>query len=110
MIELEKNFTRDNIDDVIIAEFDPVINFTRISSYQGEMLFTPTKVYLMPKYKEAAMVFKPKCFEYSEVLAYKRKLIAGYEITLKSGAKILLSNVFGKMRAGITAALDEHTK
>ena len=30
--------------------------------------------------------------------------------TLKSGAKILLSNVFGKMRAGITAALDEHTK
>lgn len=108
MIELPKNFRAQDIDEFIDAEFNPVINYTRIQSYDGEMYFTETKVYLMPHYVEHALIFHGKCFEYSEVESYKRKLIAGYEITLKDGNKILLSNVFGKMREGITAAFDSH--
>lgn len=110
MIELPKNFTVDNIEEPIEASFEPTINFTRINSYQGEMYCTATKVYLTPHYLEESMLFNGKCFGYDEVASYGRKMIAGYEIVLKDGNKILLSNVFGKMRAGITEVLDYHTK
>ena len=110
MIELEQTFTRDDIPEVIDAEFEPTVNYTRIDSIAGEMYFTPEKVYLMPHHPEDARLFTPKCFPYSEVASYKRRLLAGYEIILKDGSKILMSNVFGKMRAGITAAFDEHIK
>ena len=110
MIQLDKDFNKSGIGESIDAEFMPTINYTRIQSYQGEMYFTPTKVYLMPHYEEAAMLFHPQCFTYDEVVSYKRKLLAGYEIVLKDGTKVLLSNVFGKMRAGITQAFDEHKK
>jgi hypothetical protein len=108
MIELPKNFTPDQIDELIEATFKPTINLNRITSFGGEMICTESKVYLLPQ--EYGALFAGKCFEYSEVLSYKRSLIAGYVIQLKSGQEVRLSNVFGKMRAGITEVLDRHTK
>ena len=108
MTELPKSFMKSDIDEPVIAEFAPTINFTRIQSYQGEMFCTATKVYLAPHYQEASMLFHGKCFAYDEVASYGRNLLAGYKINLKDGSTILLSNVFGKMRAGITEVLDEY--
>ena len=110
MIQLEKAFEMSDIDEPIDAQFEPLINYSRVSSYEGYMCFTPTKVYLLPRSEAAAMTFHPQCFPYEEVVSYGRRLLAGYEITLKDGSKVLLSNVFGKMRAVITEAFDEHKK
>ena len=110
MTKLEKAFEMSDIAEPVDAQFEPLINYTRVSSYPGYMCFTASKVYLLPQSEAAAMTFNPLCFSYDEVVSYKRKLIAGYEITLKDGNKVLLSNVFGKMREGITAAFDEHKK
>ena len=110
MTELPKAFEMSDIDEPIDVQFKPTINFSRIQSYAGEMCFTPTKVYLIPDLEDSPQDFHPFNFTYDEVVSYGRKLLAGYEIVLKDGNKVLLSNVFGKMRAGITAALDEHRK
>ena len=108
MIQLEKAFELSDINEPIDVQFEPLINYTRVSSCPGCMCFTPTQVYLLPQNEEDSVACSPRCFTYDEVVSYKRKLLAGYEIILKDGGKVLLSNVFGKMRAGITQALDEH--
>ena len=88
MTELEKAFEMSDIDEPIDAQFEPHINYSRVASYEGYMCFTPTKVYLLPRSEAAAMTFHPKCFPYEEVVSYGRKLLAGYEITLKDGRVI----------------------
>ena len=110
---LEKGFNPSEVEGTILGDFEPAINVSRISSFNGRMIITTEKVYLMPNYQAGAvdafgqLVYKPRCFQLAEIEGYKKTGLAGYRITLKDGTELNFSNVFGKMRKGITAALEE---
>ncbi len=113
MQELPKTFSRDDIEEPVIAEFDPAVNMSRLSSTNGRLVFSTKKVYVMAEVNAGMadllgkLVFQPKCFEYAEIASYDKRGLAGYVITLNDGTKLEFSNVFGKMRKGITAAIEE---
>lgn len=106
MLELEKSFRKENIAEPIEATFEPAVNKTRIESYSAEMVFTPTKVYLLPRYEMDQEKYNPLCIEISEIVSYKKYGLFGYGFELKDGTKQLFSNVGRKMRDGIAAAIE----
>ena len=110
MQELEKTFRKENIEEPIEASFEPAINKTRIESYNGELLVTATKVYLMPKYEEDHNRYNPICIEISEIAACKKFGLFGFGFEFKDGSKQQFSNVGKKMREGITAAITARQK
>lgn len=110
MLNLGKEFTKAEIEEPVVAEFELAWNVTRLSSFNAQMCFTDKKVYLVPFLPNDILFFDAIAFEYSEVVSYGRKLLAGYEIHLADGSKVSLANVFGKMRAAITEELDYHCK
>ena len=110
MQELDKSFRKEDIQEPIEATFEPAINKTRIESYNGEMLFTPTKVYLLPKFPEDQARYNPLCLEVSEIVAYKKYGLFGYGFEFADGSKQLFSNVGRKMRDGIAAAIEARKK
>ena len=113
MQDLPKNFTPDQIEEPVIAQFEPAVNMTRLASCNGLIVFSTKKVYVMANFNAGmadalgTVVYQPRCFEYAEIDSYKKTGLAGYRITLKDGTELNFSNVFGKMRKGITAALEE---
>ncbi|MBR5724985.1 MAG: hypothetical protein IKX62_06395 [Bacteroidales bacterium] len=106
MEELLKTFRKEEIAEPIEAKFEPAINKTRIESFNGEMLFTPTKIYFLPRYEEDQRKFNPVCIEIAEIESYRKTGLFGFEIALKNGYKQRLSNVGKKMREGISAAIE----
>jgi hypothetical protein len=110
---LEKDFSPSQVEGTIIGEFSPAINSTRLVSFNGKLIFTTEKVYVLPEYAAGgidaigAVLYKPRCFTYAEIDSYKKTGLAGFRITLKDGTVQNFSNVFGRMRKGIIAALEE---
>lgn len=113
METLSKSFQVSDIQETIVAEFEPAYNLSRFASCNGKIVFSSKKVYVMANYMAGmvdaigSMVTAPKCFAYDEIASYNKTGLAGYKITLKDGTEFNFSNVFGKMRKGITAAIEE---
>lgn len=110
MLELEKTFRKENITEPIEATFNPAINKTRIESYGGEMLITPTKVYLLPAGKEEQERYNPICIDIAEIAGCKKYGLFGFSFEFADGSRQLFSNVGKKMREGITAAIEARKK
>ena len=110
MNNLGKNFTMADIEEPVSADFEVAFNVTRLSSFNAKMCFTEKKVYFVPFIPNDIPFFDSVSFDYSEVVSYGRKLIAGYEIQLAGGEKVSLANIFGKLRAAITEELDYRCK
>ena len=106
MLELEKSFRKEDIEEPIEASFEPAVNKTRIESYNADMLITATKVYLLPRFKEDQARYNPICIEISEIADCKKYGLFGFGFEFKDGSKQLFSNVGRKMREGITAAIE----
>lgn len=112
---LGPDFNPSEIAGTIIGDFDPAINVTRFNSFNGRLIITREKVYVTPYFQAGmhdaigATFYKPRCFAVDEIAAYSRTGLAGFRITLKDGTVFNFSNVFGKMRKGIIAALEEAT-
>ena len=110
MLELEKTFRKENITEPIEASFSLAVNKTRIESYGAEMLFTTTKVYLLPSGKEEQARYNPICIEVAEIAGCKKYGLFGFSFEFAHGSKQLFSNVGKKMREGITAAIETRKK
>jgi hypothetical protein len=110
MQELEKSFRKEDIQEPIEASFEPAINKTRIESYNGDLLVTATKVYLLPKYEEDQNRYNPICIDIAEIAACKKFGLFGFGFEFADGSKQLFSNVGKKMREGITAAIEARKK
>lgn len=110
MLELEKSFRKEDIQEPIEASFEPAVNKTRIESYNADLLVTATKVYLLPKYKEDQDRYNPICIEISEIAGCKKYGLFGFGFEFADGSRQLLSNVGKKMRTGITEAIEARKK
>lgn len=89
------------------AKFEPMHNTTRILSHEGELHFTANEIYWFYTNKAEMTVYKPWSIEISEIASYRRTGLAGYRITLKDGKELNFSNVFRKMRNGITEEIEK---
>lgn len=115
MIELDESFTLANLANVPKLVFDPMYNKTRASSWNGHMYITNDKMYYLVD--PAGMADKtvwdiggaPKswCLDLGEIASYGKYGLGGFKINLKDGTVLRFSNVFRKMRNGITEALQE---
>lgn len=110
MLELEKTFRKEDIEEPVEATFTPAVNKTRIESYGAEMLITATKVYLIPSGPEEQARYNPLCIDISEIAGCKKYGLFGFGFELADGNKQLFSNVGKKMREGITAAIEARKK
>lgn len=111
MTQLDINFNKGDITEPIQATFEPAYNLSRLATYNGFLIFTKSKVYWFYNddiHNVKALRLNPWCFDYSEVAGYRKTGLAGYRISLKDGNDINFSNVFRKMRNGITEALQAH--
>ena len=113
MEKLPKQFAVSDIQEPIIDQFDPAINLSRFASCNGRLVISKEKVYVLPEFNAGAMdaigvtFFNGSSFALNEIESYKKTGLAGFRIVLKDGTKFDFSNVFGKMRKGIEAALAE---
>ena len=115
MIELDDNFGLEQLGNVKKEVFEILYNKNRVSSWDGQLYITPDKMYFFvtPASMAGRSVFdaggapKSWCLDLSEIESYGRHSLAGYQIILKDGKKVLFSNVFRKLRNGLTEALDE---
>ena len=113
MEKLPKQFAVSDIQEPIIDQFDPAINLSRFASCNGRLVISKEKVYFLPAFEAGMMdaigvaFFEGSSFALSEIESYRKTGLAGYRIVLKDGTKFDFSNVFGKMRKGIEAALAE---
>ena len=118
MIELDDNFTLANLANEKKVSFDPLYNKNRASSWNGHMYITPDKIYYLvdPATMEGKTVWdiggapKSWCIDLSEIASYGKFGLGGFKIELKDGTVLRFSNVFRKMRNGITEALQERMK
>ena len=115
-MEIIKDFNPSEVEGTIVGVFEPAINVSRLASFNGQLIITESKVYVAPMF-QAGMVdaigagfYEPRCFSVQELAGYRKTGLAGYRITLKDGTEFNFSNVFGKMRKGITEALDQVTR
>ena len=110
MLELEKTFRKENIEEPVEASFKPAVNKTRIDSYNADMLITATKVYLLPSYEDDQARYNPIVYDIDEIAGCKKYGLFGFGFEMKDGSKQLFSNVGKKMREGITAAIEARKK
>lgn len=115
MIELDDGFGLQNLSNVSKAVFDPLYNTNRVSSWEGHMCITSDKVYYLvtptsmagKTLVDAGGPPKSWCIDISEIASYGKYGLGGFKIALKDGTVLRFTNVFRKMRNGITAALQE---
>ena len=115
MIELDASFTLADLANVKKVSFDPLYNKNRASSWNGHMYITPDKMYYLvdPATMEGKTVWdiggapKSWCIDLSEIASYGKYGLGGFKIELKDGTVLRFTNVFRKMRNGITEALQE---
>ncbi|MBR5018362.1 MAG: hypothetical protein IKX53_01850 [Bacteroidales bacterium] len=106
MINLPGDFSLESIKDETQATFTPLYNYTRLSSTDGQMVFTADKIYYVIGNPGVRMTVSDWCLDISEIASYGKQGLGGYKIVLADGTKLLFSNVFRKMREGITAAIE----
>ena len=108
MVELEKDYSPENIDEIAQESFTPLFNLTRINSTPGEMIFSAdNKIYYFFENPAVKMVKRHWCIDIAEIASYGKTGLAGFKIVLKDGTTLRFSNVFRKMREGIIAAIEE---
>lgn len=111
MEKLGFNFKKSSIGSPVEEKFEITHNFTRLASYSCELMFAGDMVYVFPAEYATALdkaAFEPIRFGVNEIAACRRKMIAGFIITLNDGTELSFSNVFGKKREGIMAAIQKH--
>lgn len=111
MFNLDVDIKKGNITEPIEGTFEPAYNLSRLASYNGYLVFTSTKMYWFYNdgiHNVKALKLNPWCVDYSEIASYRKTGLAGYRISLKDGNDINFSNVFRKMRNGITEILQKH--
>ncbi|MBQ9893371.1 MAG: hypothetical protein IJM35_09495 [Bacteroidales bacterium] len=106
MIKLDKDFNPEMIDEEIEYEFHPAINYTRINSTNGSLVFTKTRMYVFYD-PQIRLLYPPRYYEISEIDKCEKFGLfgAGLLIYMKDGDKLRLSNVGKKMREGIEEAI-----
>lgn len=119
MIELDDNFGLENLSNELKTKFEDVqYNKTRVSSYGGDLIFTPNKMYFFvapPDPNERHPLDfggapKSWCIDINEIAAYGKYGLGGFKITLNDGQDIRFTNVFRKLRNNIIAAIEERKK
>lgn len=117
MIELDKTFTMQNLANETKTTFEGVLfNNSLSSSNPGNLVFTRDKVYFLLDYNNVGpkKLFAKEptswCIDISEIVSYGRRALAGYKITLADGTVLIFSNIFRKLRSGITEAIEQRKK
>ena len=119
MIELDDNFGLQDLANESKTKFEDVqYNKTRVSSYGGDLIFTSDKAYFLvapPDPNERHPLDfggapKSWCIDLSEIASYRKYGLVGFMFVLKDGKEVRFTNVFRKMRNGITEALEERLK
>lgn len=106
MEQLPLTFNQASVEPEIQAFYTPAFNFTRINSSNGRLAFTENKVYWLPD-APMAMLDQGWVINISEIEGCSKYGISGFIIKLVDGKELRFSNVGGKMREGITAAIEE---
>ena len=106
MEQLPLTFNQASVEPEIQAFYTPAYNFTRINSSNGRLAFTENKVYWLPD-APMAMLDQGWVINISEIEGCSKYGISGFIIKLVDGKELRFSNVGGKMREGITAAIEE---
>lgn len=107
MEQLPLTFVQATVEPDIQECFRPSFNFTKISSSSGRLAFTPGKVYWLPD-NPMAMMDQGWVIGVSEIESYGKWGLAGFSIKLVDGKELRFSNVGGKMRDEIAAAIEAH--
>ena len=107
MEQLPLTFVQATVEPDIQECFRPSFNFTKISSSSGRLAFTPGKVYWLPD-NPMAMMDQGWVIGVSEIESYGKWGLAGLSIKLVDGKELRFSNVGGKMRDEISAAIEAH--
>ena len=107
MEQLPLTFIQATVEPDIQECFRPSFNFTKISSSSGRLAFTPGKVYWLPD-NPMAMMDQGWVIGVSEIESYGKWGLAGFSIKLVDGKELRFSNVGGKMRDEIAAAIEAH--
>ncbi len=106
MEQLPLTFNQASVEPEIQAFYTPAFNFTKINSSNGRLAFTENKVYWLPD-APMAMLDQGWVINISEIEGCSKYGISGFIIKLVDGKELRFSNVGGKMREGITAAIEE---
>lgn len=107
MEQLPLTFNQAVVEPEIQECFTPAYNFTKINSSNGRLAFTTGKVYWLPD-NPMAMLDQGWVIRTSEIGSCNKYGINGFTIKLTDGKELRFSNVGGKMREGIMAAIDAH--
>ena len=108
MEKLPKTFNMGDIDGIIESSVDVLYNFTAANSVDAQLMFCDDKVYLLfPQDTMGAAICTPMSFGYDDV-AGTSKFLFKFRIHLKDGTKLEFSNIGGKKREMILAALETH--
>ena len=107
MEQLPLTFVQATVEPDIQECFRPAFNFTKLSSSSGRLAFTPGKVYWLPD-NPMAMMDQGWVIDISEIEGCGKWGLAGFFIKLSDGKELRFSNVGGKMREEIAAAIEAH--
>lgn len=108
MEQLPLTFVQSTVEADIQECFTPAFNFTKLGSSNGRLAFTDSgKIYWLPD-NPMAMLDQGWVINASEVAGCEKYGITGFTIRLNDGKELRFSNVGGKMREDITAAIEAH--
>ena len=107
MEQLPLVFVQSTIEPDIQECFTPAFNFTKLQSSNGRLAFINDKVYWLPD-APMALLDQGWVINISEIESYSKYGISGFSIKLVNGKELRFSNVGGKMREGITEAIESH--
>ena len=107
MEQLPLVFNQATVEPDIQECFTPAFNFTKINSSNGRLAFTTGKIYWLPD-NPMAMLDQGWVINVNEIDSCDKWGLAGFAIKLKDGKELRFSNVNGKMREGITMAIEAH--
>ena len=106
MEQLPLVFVQSTVEPDIQECFTPAFNFTKLQSSNGRLAFVNDKVYWLPD-SPMALLDQGWVINISEIEGCSKYGISGFIIKLVDGKELRFSNVGGKMREGITAAIEE---
>ncbi len=116
MIELDDNFGLHDLANEAKDVIEGIqYNKTRVSSYNGEMVFTRDKVYFLvaPPDPNERHPFdfsgapKSWCIDIAEIANHRKYGLGGYMFVLADGKQVRFTNVFRKTRKSIAEAIEE---
>ena len=107
MEQLPLTFVQSTVEQYIQECFNPAFNISKINSSNGRLAFTTGKVYWLPD-SPMAIIDQGWVINVSEIESCSKYGLAGFVIKLTSGKELRFTIVSGKMRDGITAAIEAH--